>query len=43
VIADETGVCVIPVDVAEAAIERILEVGRQELEQLSGRSPAPAS
>jgi regulator of RNase E activity RraA len=43
VIADETGVCVIPVDAAEAAVERILQVGRQELEQLSGRSPAPAS
>jgi 4-hydroxy-4-methyl-2-oxoglutarate aldolase len=42
VIADETGVCLIPVEVAEAAIERILQVGRQELEQLSARSPAPA-
>jgi 4-hydroxy-4-methyl-2-oxoglutarate aldolase len=35
VIADETGICFIPVDVAEQALDRILEVTRQEAEQLA--------
>lgn len=39
VIADETGICFVPVDVAEQAIDRILEVTRQEAEQLA--SPRP--
>jgi 4-hydroxy-4-methyl-2-oxoglutarate aldolase len=30
VIADETGVCFLPIEVAEAAIDRIVEVGDQE-------------
>jgi 4-hydroxy-4-methyl-2-oxoglutarate aldolase len=34
VIADETGLCFVPIGVAEAAIDRILEVTRQEAEQL---------
>ncbi len=34
VIADETGLCFVPFDVAESAIERILEVGAQEKKQL---------
>jgi len=39
VIADETGICFVPVEVAEQAIDRILEVTRQEAEQLA--SPPP--
>lgn len=35
VIADETGVCFVPVDVAEVAIQRILEVTQQEKKQLA--------
>jgi 4-hydroxy-4-methyl-2-oxoglutarate aldolase len=35
VIADETGICFIPLDVADRAIDRILEVTRQEAEQLA--------
>lgn len=43
VIADETGICFVPIDVAEAALDRILEVTRQEAEQLASsprRSPS---
>jgi 4-hydroxy-4-methyl-2-oxoglutarate aldolase len=39
VIADETGICFVPIDVAEAVIDRILDVTRQEAEQLSSSSP----
>jgi 4-hydroxy-4-methyl-2-oxoglutarate aldolase len=39
VIADETGVCFVPIDVAESAIDRILEVTRQEAEQLASSQP----
>lgn len=39
VIADETGICFVPLDVAEAAIDRILEVTRQEAEQLASAPP----
>jgi regulator of RNase E activity RraA len=42
VIADETGLCFIPVGVAEAAIDRIVEVARSEAEQLgAARSQSP--
>ena len=34
VIADETGLCFIPIEVAQLVIDRILEVGRQEKQQL---------
>jgi 4-hydroxy-4-methyl-2-oxoglutarate aldolase len=43
VIADETGICFVPIDVAEAALDRIIEVTRQEAEQLAPstrRTPA---
>lgn len=43
VIADETGVCFLPIEVAESAIDRILEVTREEADQLASsptRSPA---
>ena len=40
VIADETGICFVPVEVAEQAIDRILEVTRQEAEQLASRPQA---
>ena len=43
VIADETGICFVPIAVADAAIDRILEVTRQEVQQLTSslrRSPA---
>ena len=39
VIGDETGICFVPIDVAEAVIDRILEVTRQEAEQLGSPSP----
>jgi regulator of RNase E activity RraA len=35
VIADETGICFVPIEVAEQAIDRVLEVTRQEAEQLA--------
>jgi 4-hydroxy-4-methyl-2-oxoglutarate aldolase len=41
VIADETGICFVPIEVAEAAIDRILEVTRQEAEQLASSPPRP--
>jgi regulator of RNase E activity RraA len=42
VIADETGLCFVPIAVAEAAIDRILEVTRQEAEQLgASKSHSP--
>ncbi len=41
VIADETGVCFVPIAVAEAAVDRILEVTSEEAEQLG--SPPPRS
>ena len=34
VIADETGICFVPADAAEAAIDRIAEVGRREEDEL---------
>jgi 4-hydroxy-4-methyl-2-oxoglutarate aldolase len=40
VIADETGLCFLPLDVAQRAIERILEVGEQENKQLAQAPPA---
>ena len=39
VIADETGICFVPLEVAEAAIDRIVEVTRQEAEQLASSPP----
>jgi 4-hydroxy-4-methyl-2-oxoglutarate aldolase len=39
VIADETGVCFLPVEMAEAAIERIVEVGDQEERTLGSVRP----
>jgi 4-hydroxy-4-methyl-2-oxoglutarate aldolase len=41
VIADETGLCFLPMDVAEMAIERILEVGEQEKKQLAQAPSGP--
>jgi regulator of RNase E activity RraA len=43
VIADDTGLCFVPIGVAEAAIDRILEVTHNEAEQLGApRSHSPA-
>jgi regulator of RNase E activity RraA len=39
VIADETGLCFVPIGVGETAIDRILEVTRQEAEQLGTSKP----
>ena len=39
VIADETGICFVPLDLAERAIDRILEVTREEAEQLASAPP----
>ena len=39
VIADETGICFVPLDLADAAIERILEVTRAEAVQLASTPP----
>jgi len=39
VIADETGICFVPLDLAEGAIDRILEVTREEAEQLASAPP----
>jgi len=41
VVADETGICFVPIEVAEAAIDRILEVTRQEAEQLASAPARP--
>ena len=41
VIADETGVCFVPVDVAEVAVRRILEVAQQEKKQLASALSGP--
>jgi len=41
VIADETGLCFVPIAVAEVAIDRILEVTRQEAEQLASSPHRP--
>ena len=40
VIADETGICFVPIEIAERAIDRVLEVTRQEAEQLAA-TPRP--
>jgi regulator of RNase E activity RraA len=41
-IADETGICFIPIAVADSAIDRVLEVTRQEEEQLASTRRPPS-